>query len=150
MSTIPDSEGRGDPPAGDPPASGHVAGTRSRPPRVLVVDADPALAALIGEWLAAAGCEVFVGAADDPGNRGAFDLILVDVPFPRQGSPGSLCRVMDTHPLTPVVALSSTFFAGVDGTGTVARALGVSSVLPMPVQRDALVGAVRRLVSRQP
>ena len=42
------------------------------------------------------------------------------------------------------------YATGVDGTGTVARALGVSSVLPMPVQRDALVGAVRRLVSRQP
>lgn len=148
MSTIPDSDGRGDPAAGDPLARGdHVAGFRSRSPRVLVVDTDPALAALISEWLTAAGCEVFVGTADDPVNGGAFDLILVDVPFPRQGSPGSLCRVMDAHPLTPVVALSSTFFAGVDGSGTVARALGVSSVLPMPVDRDALIAVVRRLAS---
>ena len=132
MSTTPDNED------GDRIAAGIA-------PRVLIVDADPALAGLMAEWLSAEGCEVATGTADVPG---PFDLILVDVPFPRQGSPGSLGRIMDAHPQTPVVALSSMFFAGVGGSSAVARALGVASVLPMPIDRNALVAVVRRLSTR--
>ena len=133
------------PESGDLAAAEQQGATSTDSPRVLVVDADPALLELLDEWLAAEGCRVVAGAADSPAEAGPFDIVLVDVPFPRQGGPSSLRGVMSAHPGTPIVALSSTFFAGVDSTGAVARRLGVSSVLPKPVDRDALLGAVRRL-----
>jgi len=39
------------------------------------------------------------------------------------------------------------FFSGVECRGAVARALGVASVLPKPVTHDALIGAIRPLLS---
>lgn len=121
--------------------AGGAAGSR---PRVLVVDADPALLELLGEWLAADGCDVFAGVAE-PLPRGTFDLILIDVPFPRLGRPSSLRGVVGAHPGTPIVALSSTLLAEADGTGAIARGLGVASILAKPVKREALMGVVRKL-----
>ena len=105
--------------------------------KVLLVDAEPALAGLLDEWLAARGCTVeqIAGAAD------GYDLIVVDVPFPRQTA-GVLKELARTHPGTPVLALSSSFFPGIDRTGSVARALGVAGVLPKPVTEEALNGAL--------
>ena len=119
-------------------------------PRVLVVDADPALAGLLEEWLAADGCSVVdeQAAIDSAGNR--FDLVVVDVPFPRQGGLSVLKRVANDHPGAPVLALSASFFAGVESTGAVARALGVAGVLPKPVSREALRAAVRTLLPSVP
>ena len=118
---------------------------RGLPPtaRVLVVDADDALYELIAEWLSAAGCEVTAKAAR-PDAR--FDLIVVDVPFPRQGGLERLRHIAAEHPATPIVALSSTFFAGIGPNGAVARTLGVAAVLPKPVKREALLAAVENLI----
>ena len=114
-------------------------------PRVLVVDADPALLGLLEEWLAERGCRVF---DEDSVEAGAndFDLAIVDVPFPRQRVLSQLKGVADRHPGVPILALSSTFFAGVAGAGLVARTLGVAGALPKPLARDALVEAVDRLL----
>jgi CheY-like chemotaxis protein len=54
----------------------------------------------------------------------------------------------DPDLITPVVALSSNFFARVEANGAVARALGVDAVLPKPLAREALIAAVRTLVPR--
>jgi DNA-binding NarL/FixJ family response regulator len=56
--------------------------------------------------------------------------------------------VVAQHPKTPVLALSSTFYARVDCHGAVARALGVDCVLPKPASREALTNAVRNLLPR--
>ena len=50
------------------------------------------------------------------------------------------------HPGKPLVALSSNFFAGVEANGAVARALGAKAVLPKPLTREALLGALRKLL----
>jgi len=118
------------------------------PPRVLVVDADCALSGLLEEWLGAEGCRV----AAQPAHAGAdgkrHDLIIVDVPFSRQGGVDLIGSLADRYPTTPILALSSTFFAGIECCGAVARSLGVACVLPKPASREALVGAVRRLLPR--
>jgi len=111
-------------------------------PRVLLVDADPALQGLLEEWLAADGCAVEAGRSGADG----FDLIVVDIPCPRQGCSEGLKAIAEAHPRTPILALSSSFFPGVDTTGAVARALGVAGVLPKPVTRGGLLDAVRRLL----
>ena len=105
--------------------------------RVLVVDVDPVLAELIGEWLAAAGCVV--------GGEG-YDLLIVELPFPRQA--GERLRLLaGQHPGTPILVLSSSFLPGIGSTGSVARALGVAGVLPMPVTRESLLDAVSSLLA---
>ena len=102
--------------------------------RVRVRVADPALAGLIGEWLAAADCRVV--ATDDDGQ----DLLIVDLPFPRQAGE-RLATLAEEHPGTPILVLSS-FSPGTGSNGAVARSLGVAGVLPMPVTRSSLVSAV--------
>lgn len=109
-----------------------------------MMDADPALVGLIGEWLADIGPVTAV--RGDAG--GACDLLIVDVPFPRQGEANPLRRLAAAHPGTPVLALSSTFFTGIEPHGAVAHSLGVGGVLPKPVAREALVAAVRHLLPR--
>jgi CheY-like chemotaxis protein len=117
--------------------------------RLLLVDADAALAGLIEEWLADEGCVVLrqSGADTVATAEGPFDAIIVDVPFPRQGGVDLIRRVAQNHPMAPILALSSTFFAGIECCGPVARALGATCVLPNPASRAALIGAVRRLLS---
>jgi CheY-like chemotaxis protein len=117
--------------------------------RVLIVDADPALHGLLQEWLSAAGCHVvqFDGEAGSPVEP--FDLVIVDVPYPRQGGVDLIARIKKRHPMTPILALSSTFFGRIECCGPVAHALGVACVLPTPLARQVLLDAVRRFVSLQ-
>jgi DNA-binding response OmpR family regulator len=103
--------------------------------RVLLVDADQALRGLIEEWLADQGCALV---DEQP------DLVLLDLP--RENSPEVVRRVSNAHPLAPVIALSASFFDGIETNGAIARRLGVASVLPKPLTRDALVAAVRSAV----
>jgi len=113
-------------------------------PRVRVVDADPDLAALLAVWMAERA--TLVTAHDGQGDGvGAIDLLLVDIPFPRQAAP-RLRQLAQAHPGTPVLALSSTFFGGVASQGDAARSLGVAAVLPKPLARDALLAAVDELL----
>ena len=110
--------------------------------RILLVDAEPALAAMVAEWLEPSGWQVDTSI---DGARPA--LVIVDVPFPRQAN-DMLQRLSAAHAGTPIVVLSSTFFATVDRCGAVARQLGVAGVLPKPLQREALQLAVQQLGAR--
>ena len=115
--------------------------------RILIVGADATLFALLEEWFGACECvleqvQARAGAAGD----GRFDLVIVDVPFPRQGGAEAIRRVVREQPGTPIIMLSSSFFAGVEATGAVARNLGVDAVLPKPLKREALQDAVVRIV----
>jgi CheY-like chemotaxis protein len=118
--------------------------------RVLLFDADPALQGLLEEWLAAHGCSVEAAQSGAHCRRHGFDLIVVDIPSPRQGGTAGLKAIAEAHPRTPILALSSSFFPGVDATGAVARALGVAGVLPKPVARAGLLDALRRLLPYSP
>ena len=79
--------------------------------KVLLIDADPALSELLEEWLADHGCRVV---DDRP------DLVLVDLPVPRERGLARLKELGDAYPDTPVVAM------------------------PKPLIRDAFVAALRR------
>jgi two-component system, OmpR family, phosphate regulon response regulator OmpR len=111
--------------------------------RILVVDADPALRGLLEEWLAEEGCRVIgQDAQQDP------DLVVFDLPLPRQAGASLARQLAARHPGKRLVALSSNFFAGVETNGAVARTLGVDAVLPKPLTRQALIGVLRRLLPR--
>lgn len=118
-------------------------------PRVLAVDTDRALLGLLEEWLDLCGCQVVADQdVDDGAREGRFTLVIVDLPHPRRGGVELLQRIAHDHPGTPIIALSSTFFPGIDSTGGVARTLGVACVLAKPVSRDSLLTAVRSLLHR--
>jgi DNA-binding response OmpR family regulator len=117
-------------------------------PRILVVDADPALLGLLEEWLAGQRCQVLADGGDAAA-QDCVDLAVVDVPFPRHGGLCQIKRVAERHPGVPILALSSNFFAGVASSGMAARALGVAAALPKPLSREALLAAVGKLLDRR-
>jgi CheY-like chemotaxis protein len=121
-------------------------GAAAAPRRVLLLDLEPALGALIGEWLAELGIATLAASADAPDRLAPAALAVVDVAFPRQDGARRLQALARSLAGTPVLALSPTFFAGVAANGSVARRLGVAEVLPSPVRRDDLLAAVRRLL----
>lgn len=117
------------------------------PPTVLLVDIEPALAALLGEWLGEAGVAALALRDDELAAwPGRIDLIAVDLPFPRQRGAARVQQLVAARPGTPLLALSPTFFAGVASRGEVARQLGVAAVLATPVGRADWLGAVDRLL----
>jgi CheY-like chemotaxis protein len=116
--------------------------------RILAVDADPALQELLAEWLAPR-VKVVASPAEDFVDGGPVDLIIVDLQCPRMRGTDCLKRVACAYPRTPIVAVSSRFFAGVETSGALARTLGVAAVLSKPVDREALMRAVDRLLERK-
>ena len=116
------------------------------PFRVCVIDADDLWRALLEQWLQGMGCEVVPPPADTNDPPPAVDLVIVDLPFPRQGGVDSVKRITSRHPATPIVALSSNFFSRIECCGPVARSLGVDCVLPKPATREAIAAAVRRVL----
>lgn len=131
----------------DPPASpGADAGPSTPTPRhVLLVDADPQLAGLIGEWLAPEGFALL--ASPHAATGAACCLVIIDLPYPRRSGLDSIREVASRHPGVPIIALSPTIFASVDSCGTVSRSLGVDCVLAKPTSRERLLAAVRQFVA---
>jgi len=111
--------------------------------RVRLVDADLTWRDLLGQWLSTLGCTVLPEPASDSEPPPAADLVIIDVPFPRQGGVDLVRRIAAQHPTTPILALSTNFFSGIECCGPVARTLGVDCVLPKPATREALATAVR-------
>jgi len=116
--------------------------------RVRLVDADLTWRDLLGQWLATLECTVVPEPVGDDEPPPAADLVIVDVPFPRCGGVDLVRRIASQHPATPILALSTNFFSGIECCGPVARTLGVDCVLPKPATREALASAVRRVLPR--
>ena len=110
--------------------------------RVRLVDADAIWRDLLGQWLSTLGCTVLPEPSEGEAPPSA-DLVIVDVPFPRRGGVDLVRHIASQHPATPILALSTNFFSGIECCGPVARALGVDCVLPKPATREALATAVR-------
>lgn len=127
-----------------PPAVTATHSARTGPFRVCVIDDDDAWRALLEQWLQGMGCEV----VPEPTGASApmVNLVIVDLPFPRQGGVDLVKRITSRHPATPILALSSNFFSRIECCGPLARDLGVDCVLPKPATREAIAAAVRRVL----
>jgi len=111
--------------------------------RILVVDADRACVALVEQWLTDAGFEVVCDA-----DAGApLDSVVVDVPQPRSASTQAVRSVAERHPGTPILAVSTAFFPGIEHCTAALRILGVDAVLAKPMSREALLNQLRRLLA---
>ena len=113
------------------------------PPQVLLLDSDSLTQSMIAEWLDADGWQVLEPAADAQASD--LSLVVIDLPFPRAGALDALQAIRQQYPGVPVIVISSTVFANVGCGSSCAASLGVSGVLPKPIARDVLLGAVRRL-----
>ena len=81
------------------------------PRSVLIVDTEPALSGLLQEWLAECGYAAVD--ARTAGNQHRFDLVIVDIPFPRQGAADRVAR-LNENIWNFVLALSSCFSSGIE------------------------------------
>ena len=114
-------------------------GSRGAPePAVLLVDIDPPLASLFGEWLAGSGLR----AAPAPADEASIELAVVDLPYPRQGSRRRLEELTARFPGLPIVAVAPASHPSVAGCCAAARELGVDAVVAAPVRREAFLAAV--------
>ena len=117
--------------------------------RVRLVDTDATWRDLIGQWLATLDCTVVPEPLTGDEHPPEADLVIIDVPFPRQGGVDLARRIASQHPATPILALSTNFFSSIECCGPVARTLGVDCVLPKPATREALATAVRLVLPPQ-
>jgi DNA-binding response OmpR family regulator len=115
--------------------------------RVLVLESDRLINALIIEWLQMAGCEI-VG-AHDLANAAALasscDVVLADVPAPLKIARAAIGRLTRAVPGASVIAMSADVRAhGKAATDALARELGAAAVLVKPFSRKALLDAINR------
>lgn len=115
-------------------------------PRILVVDADDALRALLEQWLRDEG---FEAVHEDSGDSAAIDVAIIDIPQPRHDGAARVQRVAARHPQVPVVALSSAFFPGIEHCPVATSRLGVAAVLAKPMVRESLIRVVRGVLPRE-
>jgi DNA-binding response OmpR family regulator len=118
-------------------------------PRILVVEDDRMVRALVQEALTLAGCAVIaaadgVDALDAVDGRGeSIALVVTDVVMPRLGGPALVAELRRTNAALPALYLS----------GYADRPppdVGGDEVLEKPFSVDELVGAVRRLLQSPP
>jgi len=120
-------------------------------PLILVADDSAPIRGIFSRILTEAGYPV-VEAADGAQTRerlraGRIGLALIDLNMPGQEGLEDIRKLRSEHPDLKIVLLSAAF--GPDPSAD-PQALGVDAVLGKPVQAEALLDAVRRLLAPQP
>lgn len=120
--------------------------------RILVVDDEAPIRALLRQVLESAGhevrerhdgCGVLGALAGDPP-----DLLILDVFMPNREGLETLTDVRKHHPQVKVIAISGGGSYGDLDVLKVARKLGAHLALPKPVLRKDLLAAVDELLER--
>ena len=108
--------------------------------RIIVVEEDSQIRALVAEWLRGAGHAVAVCDRLDAMPRDEGDLVIVDVVEPRRGGARTLRAAHAARPGTPLVAISGQFTASIGSSS--ACGLGVRRLIGKPFTRDQLLRVV--------
>lgn len=122
--------------------------TAAPPPRILLVDDDAELLAMLGEYLAPEGFAVETAADGEAGVAraagGGFDLVVLDVMLPRLSGLEALARLRRASAV-PVLMLTA---KGDDVDRIVGLELGADDYLPKPFNPRELVARMRALLRR--
>jgi DNA-binding response OmpR family regulator len=118
--------------------------------RVLVVERDSLLRALIAEWLAAAGAEAIIPDAELPSATARnVEAIVVDVEGPRQAHE-VLSAWRKAYPHAAIIAVSGRFLGTCVADDSAAARLGATRLLAKPFTRQQLWTALSLRTSNAP
>lgn len=120
------------------------------PARVLVLEPDRPIRALLAEWVEMTGYRFVEGHIDDAAMNAAApcDVILIDVRAPLRSARQAISSMAATLPHASIIAMSADALAtGQRATEAVARELGVAAVLVKPFGRDELTRAIERALA---
>jgi DNA-binding response OmpR family regulator len=115
-----------------------------KPRRVLVVEPDALLRALMAEWLERGGIHaVFppAGPCEQSAQLGSIGTIVIDIPSPPHAG-GAVRAWRRVFPDAQIIAASARFPAGADADDAMAGRLAVDRVLPKPFSRRELFAAL--------
>ncbi len=107
---------------------------------ILVVETDDLIRQLLERWLGEAGYAVHADASDATAATVSPDLVIANVPLPRDGE--ELVQSLARKYSAPILVVSARFRRGLGASAEAARQLGVRKVLPKPFTREELLAAV--------
>ena len=114
--------------------------------KVVLIEEDVAMQALIAEWLTQAGygVEVSRGGAATPLTGVA--LVIADLPKLREGDAPHVRTLRARYPGAPVIGLSAQLARSLPGSSERAQVLGVAALLSKPCTSSELLAAVAAAV----
>ena len=119
--------------------------------RILIIDDDPDLRAVLAQMLRLAGYEVALAANGREGLEQALkqpaDLVLTDIYMPEQEGLETILELRRRFPQLPVLAMSGRAAAGT--MLGIAQRLGAIAVLQKPFSSDELLTVVSRSLAKQ-
>ena len=112
--------------------------------RILVIDDDPVLRAMIEQTLNSVGHEVVLAADGREGvaqyRTRPADVVITDIYMPNQGGLETIIELRQRFPKVPIIALSGT--AAARTMLSIAQKFGAVAVLQKPFVIDELLSAV--------
>jgi DNA-binding response OmpR family regulator len=149
VAVTPAGVGRYDPPAQQPTAGAQTVGEAIAKPVVMVVDDEPELRMLLGEYFARHGFAVRV-AADAAAARtlvaeGLPALAVLDVNMPGENGLSLARWLREAHPRVGIVMLTT---AGESVDRIVGLELGADDYIPKPFEMRELLARVRSVLRR--
>ena len=118
--------------------------------RLLIIDDDARLAAMVGDYLGAAGFVVDRSLTGRDGlaalERGGFDAVILDVMLPDIDG-FELCRTIRARAQTPILMLTA---RGDETDRIVGLELGADDYLPKPFSPRELLARLRAILRRGP
>src|SRR5882724_5656260 len=114
---------------------------------IVIYEQDDLMRALLEEWLRGAGYRVHgVSTIHSAPVQEDADLVIVSLYMPKHTGARLVSEIRAAYPLTPLVAISAQFRAGLSTAGATAQTLGVAQVIAKPLTRDALLATVRAMI----
>jgi len=112
--------------------------------RILVIEEDAAIRALVGEWLESAGYGVDVSYPVRSGTGSSPSLVVVSMMNPRGPGAIELQSLRARYARTPLIVLSAQLGHSLSNQSETARSLGVSALLAKPFSSAELLDAVAK------
>ncbi len=119
--------------------------------RILVIDDDPSIRALVSALLEARGHVVLAAADGRAGTRlfeaDDIDLVVTDIVMPEQEGIATIGAIRRLDPAVPILAISGSHTVGRYGDYLhAAQTLGATATLPKPLAPDGFLEMVGRLL----